>query len=461
MRSTLIIIIISALNIPSLSAQIDAFIESEMTQRNIPGLAACVVKNQEIVWSNAYGTANFDTNTPVQTNTLFTVASISKLFVATALMQAYEAGLIDLDTDINNYLDFDVVHPDFPNTALTARMLLRHRAGIRDPEGDMYDYWTTGDYPGELGDFLENIITPTGNNYQANYFSPNHAPSSSTFYSNIGFSLLALMVEQVNEQPFHAYCKENIFDPLCMDNTTFWWADVDQNNAAMPYDFINGQHVALDYYSIALYPSALIKTNVTELANFLLAYTGRGIVDGVQILESSSVDLLTPYDFNTENLGWWNGTSWTFTFHFPDDEVWFHGGYMPGIRARLNYYPDNGTGIIILTNGEGQYGFIEEELAANIVNFATDQPLSLPCNTTSIADVTNSNVQVYPSPSDGVVHIEGETIQSLEIFDMQGKKVLFKHNENYLRLNINYEGMIQFKIQTISGEIIFKRVLIL
>jgi CubicO group peptidase (beta-lactamase class C family) len=451
-------IILFLLSIQVSIGQIDDFIQNEMMLENIPGISACVVKNQEIVWSNAYGIADFETNIAVETTTLFTVASISKLFVATAIMQVYEDGLIDLDTDVNEYLDFDVKNPNFPNAILTIRQLLQHRSSLRDPEGDMYDYWEEGDHSADLHDFLENILSPAGNNYHANYYNSNAGPGSTQWYSNIGFSLLAIVIEQLTDMPYHSYCKVNVFEPLCMDNTTFFWSETDVSNTAMPHRYVNGEYQALGRYSIALYPSALIKTNVIELANFMLAYTGRGTVGGVQLLESSSVDLLTPYDFTSENLAWWNGTNWTFTFHFPDDEVWFHGGYMPGIRTRLNYYSDDSTGVIILTNGEGQYGWIEEELAANIANFVTTSPTELPCMITNLDVDKKTEIEIYPSPSNGTIQIGNSNVKSIKIHDMTAKEIPFQSTSDFQSVYVKSKGLFILEIELQTGEILLEKI---
>ena len=245
-----------------------------------------------------------------------------------------------------------------------------------------------------------------------------------------------------------------------MDNTTFFWSETNIENTAMPHRYINGEYQALGHYSIALYPSALIKTNVIELANFLLAYTGRGTVDGVQLLESSSVDLLTPYDFNSENLGWWNGTNWTFTFHFPDDEVWFHGGYMPGIRTRLNYYPDDSTGVIILTNGEGQYGWVEEELAANIVDFVTSVPTELPCVISDIETIEEKKIEIYPSPSNGLIHINSTKIDNMKIYDLMGNGIPFRSTDDFHSIFLERKGLFLLEVMLETGELLFQKIII-
>ncbi|MGK0390326.1 MAG: CubicO group peptidase (beta-lactamase class C family) [Maribacter sp.] len=413
----------------------DSFIQNEMNVKHIPGISVGVIKGQEVVWSGAYGYANIEDNIPVTTETLFTIASISKLFVATSILQLYENGLIDLDADINSYLDYDIVNPNFPNMPITARMLLEHKSSLKDPESQIYNYQSIGDYGADISPFIQNIITPTGNNYQGWYFSSEDAPGTYQLYSNIGFTLLAVVLEHITDIPYHQYVKENIFEPLCMDNSSFFYEDVGIDNVAMPYDYVNGNYVPLGYYAIALYPSALIKTNVIELSRFLIAYTGRGAIDGYTLLENSSVDLLTPFDFNLDNLGWWNGTYWTFTFHAPNDEVWFHGGYMPGIRTRINYYPSDSTGIIILTNGEGQYGFIEEEFAAEMASFATSEPDVLPCFSSAVSEINTHDFSIYPNPSNGDIYVKNIDIDGLQIFDVAGRKISFqKVDDRHIRI---------------------------
>ena len=108
------------------------FIESIMESDNIPGLSVAVVKGEHIVWDKSFGMANIEQNIPVSDTTMFMLASVSKTVTATALMQLWEDDLINLDEDINSYLPFNVVHPDYPNISITPKMLLTHTSGIKD-----------------------------------------------------------------------------------------------------------------------------------------------------------------------------------------------------------------------------------------------------------------------------------------------------------------------------------------
>ena len=108
------------------------FIESTMETHLIPGLSISIIKNNDIVWEKQLGYANIINNIPVDENTMFILSSISKTVTATALLQLFEEGLFNLDDDIDNYLPFNVNHPDYPLTPITFKMLLTHSSGIKD-----------------------------------------------------------------------------------------------------------------------------------------------------------------------------------------------------------------------------------------------------------------------------------------------------------------------------------------
>ena len=116
------------------SQELDLLINSAMQTYHVPGLAALIIKNDSIVWSNNYGYANVSLNKPVEDSTLFMMASISKTITITALMQLWEDGLFDLEDNINDYLqpDFQIHHPNYPNDTITFKMLMTHTSSIDD-----------------------------------------------------------------------------------------------------------------------------------------------------------------------------------------------------------------------------------------------------------------------------------------------------------------------------------------
>ena len=142
------------------------FIESTMETHLIPGLSASIVKDGNIVWEKQLGYANINDNIFVDENTMFILASISKTVTATALMQLFENGLFDLDDDIDDYLPFNINHPDYPLIPITFKMLLTHSSGIKDNWNVMTYY--DGDSQLELGYYLNQYLNPEGEFYNRN-----------------------------------------------------------------------------------------------------------------------------------------------------------------------------------------------------------------------------------------------------------------------------------------------------
>ena len=117
---------------PQNPTDLDRFILDGMKGAKVPGLAAAVVKDGNIIWTGAYGWANIENKTPVTNETLFQVASVSKPVTAFAIMQLVEQGLLTLDADINEVLPFPVRNPRHPKVPITLKHLLTHTSGIRD-----------------------------------------------------------------------------------------------------------------------------------------------------------------------------------------------------------------------------------------------------------------------------------------------------------------------------------------
>ncbi len=111
---------------------LDPYTKTQLSRAHMPGLSAAIVKNGQIVWTGAYGYSRVNTKEPVTSETLFELASVSKTVIATAVMQVWESGFLDLNADINLYLPFKVVNPLFPDLPITTRMLLAHTSSIHD-----------------------------------------------------------------------------------------------------------------------------------------------------------------------------------------------------------------------------------------------------------------------------------------------------------------------------------------
>lgn len=385
----------------SLSIILDEFIQEEMDNNSIPGLSACIVKGEEVVWKAAYGMANIQTNTPVSLETKFTLASISKLFTATACAQLWERGILDIDADINDYLPITIINPNFPNIPITTRQLLQHKSSLHDFESDLQLWDEIGDPIFDLETFCTEYFVEGGDLYVGNNWGQTTPGNSNYWYSDAGFTLLGYIVQEASGMPFDEYCESNIFSILEMPSSAWFYADIDIATLAMPYDN-NGQ--PFGYFSVPEYPAAMLKANVEELAHFLIAYTQKGVYKNSNLVEANTFENIVPSNMNN-GFGWWGKDTW---YGDPTGSFWSHGGFMNGVRTQLNYYPADSTGLIILTNGEGAYGNIQDKMESLIPLFET-------ATSTSTESIPSKEYRLYPNPLTDYLRIENKTSGRLKI----------------------------------------------
>lgn len=174
-----------------------------MYKGKIPGLSAVVVNATDILWANAYGYSDPENQIKATTETLFTHASISKTVISFVVMQLYDLGLVDLDENVNTYLDFDIKNPHHPHDPITLRQLLSHTSSINDDrysdEAVFDSIRVVGDWPGTVGDFLKSLLVPGGKNYASSSWH-RYAPGKRFDYSNIGATTAAHVAECVAQK---------------------------------------------------------------------------------------------------------------------------------------------------------------------------------------------------------------------------------------------------------------------
>jgi len=343
------VFLVSALSYCSLYSQtLDDFIIEQMNQNHIPGLAACIVRQGEVLWSGNYGMANFDANIPVSSTTIFMLASVAKTVTATALMQVYENNRFQLDDSINAFLPFAVRNPRYPETPITFRMLLTHTSAIQD-NFDVMPY-VDGDPTIPLGEYLEDYLTPGGKYYDPNRNFYAFRPGTNWAYSNIGIALAGYLVEAITGIPFDTFCNDSIFAPLGMSNTAWFLRDLDTTLIARPYYFDGVNYVDYGLYGYADYPDGQLRTTVTSLAKFLQANIQYGALCDERILDSSTVRMIRsaqiPLIDPTQGLVWYTTIS-------NGKTIWGHNGGDLGVTTEMFLSESDSTGVIVLTNGEG------------------------------------------------------------------------------------------------------------
>ena len=333
---------------------LDRNIRDVMNDQHVPGLAACTIKNGELVWVGTYGHANLDQNISVTMDTIFMLGSISKIVTGIALMQLYEEGLIGLDDDINDHIVLDVVHPDYPETAITPRMLLSHVSSIRDNWSVLGPLEVSGmDTPLSLEEFIQSYLTPSGVHYYADNFI-DAEPGTQDEYTNVGATLIAYLVEAVSNTTFEEYCQQHIFEPLGMNETSWFMSNLDTEKMAMPYLYSGSSFIPYGHYSSAVYPCGFIRTSVEQLALLMTALMEYGTVGTTTILNNDTLQMMMTihYPSLVSNYG---------LFFENFGVLWGHGGSGPGVATRMLFYPEAHEGVIVMMN-------IENHVAVNSIH---------------------------------------------------------------------------------------------
>ncbi len=332
-------------------AGMDSLIEDIMTRYHIAGGAYCVLKDGEIVWKQNKGYANIEKNRLVSDSTLFTMASISKTFTATALMQLWEEGLFELDDDINHYLpeDLQVHHYYYPEESITFRMLLTHTSGLKDNWGLLDQVESEGDPKMALDSFLIQYFNTGGEFYSKNNFY-NMKPGVEFQYCNVAFGLIGYLVEAITGIAFDQYCETYLFVPLGITNSAWFLSQIDPADMAMPYKWEGQSYSPYGHISDPIYPCGFLKTSLTQLAHFLSLY----MINTETLLDSTTMNMMVKDHlelvehpdgdtYRGQGLCWYEqlwGNEW----------VWGHTGGWYGVANAMFYNKDENYGFIDLTN---------------------------------------------------------------------------------------------------------------
>lgn len=267
-----------------LEAFIDGVIYSQMDEHNIVGVTLAVVQDGEIILSKGYGYANRENRISVNpADTLFRPGSTSKLFTWTAVMQLVEQGLIDLDADINEYLDFEIPDKLYGSRSsttpepVTMAHLLTHTPGFEDQGADLFVL--SAEEMQTLEDYLKN-------NIPARVFFPGEVMA----YSNYGTALAGYIVELVSGIPFAEYIERNIYDPLDMRNSTFRQPLPDNlaPNMANGYNFYMGNYYKGSFEYISALPAGSKSSTAEDMAKFMIAHLQNGRYGEQRILQEST-----------------------------------------------------------------------------------------------------------------------------------------------------------------------------
>lgn len=330
-----------------------AWLEGQMAYRNLPGIAVGVVSDQQLVWSKGFGSADIKAGRAMTPQTRFRMASHSKLFTATSIMQLREQGKLRLDDPVSKYLPWFTLKPTGDDDGeVTIEELLTHSSGLPREAGD---HWSTNQFP--TAEELKALMPDR----QAAF-----PPATRWKYSNLAYSIAGLVVEAVSGERWSDYVQRHIFSPLGMSASS-----VDKNDPALTVGYgrrmPDGSRAIIPFIDAKGMGSATgISSNVEDMAKFVSAQFRRGKMGGAQILSTPSLRLMHRVRSVEEN--WQSGTGIGFGISRIKDRTYVgHGGGYLGNTTNTLIQLDDKVGVIVLTNtNDSDPGGVARQLMATV-----------------------------------------------------------------------------------------------
>ena len=328
--------------------QFESIVNDAVQSGQIAGMAIGIVRNGQLVYARGFGVRDLNTGQPVTESSLFHVASVSKPFAATAVMQLACAGKLDLDAPLTHALPYFALD-DARLPGVTLRRILSHMSGIPDVNDDNWNWGSQENDDGALERFVRSLTN------QKLDFDPGERYS----YSNTAYDVMGDVIAKASGQTFEAYVKDHILDSLGMCTSTFLRADVDQTLATNGHIAnAEGKVRVVDVYPYnrAHGPCSSLHSSVVELSHWAIATMNRGELDGRRILPSEAVEAMWAQQVQDAD-GNGRGLGWALSEYWDQRCVWHYGGD-PGYAAGLLMYPDVGAALIVLVNSDwGLFNF--------------------------------------------------------------------------------------------------------
>ncbi len=319
--------------------ELEPIIQELIKQQDIPGLALAIVEKRQVLYAKAFGIQSLaDASNKVTTRSLFQMASVTKPFVATGVLQLIEDGKIEFDTAAVKYLPHFKMG-DERYKQITVRHLLSHTAGI--PHLTDYEYYNPQFDEGALKRFVGNL----------NNLTLIAAPGTKYQYSNIGYDILGNLIAEVSGLSFEHYIEKQILIPLGMNSSTLLLKQADS-------ELLTSPHVLDSLYSVVVNefypynrihaPSGALYSNLSDMTQWALVNVNRGEINGNRILKDSTYDIM----WTSTNDDWKQmGISWFIGEHQGHQTISHSGGTI-GYGSFLIMIPSKSLAVIVMSNYE-------------------------------------------------------------------------------------------------------------
>ncbi len=325
-------------------------IDSIMKVYKMVGLSVAVVKKGDLIYTHSFGLKNIATNTPLTDDNIFRIASISKSFSATAVMQLVEAKKLSLNDDVSKLIGFTVRNPKFPDKIITLKMLMSHTSSLNDSHG----YFTL--------DSINPAKTPNWAKCYSDY-----APGAGYAYCNLNYNMVGTIIERVSGERFDKYIKAHILDKLglyggyevgALDSAKF--------ATLYEYDSASRQFIAADGaynprtaeinnyvmgYSAPIFsPTGGMKISAADLARYMTMHAYYGKYKGARIISKKSARIMqTPVSGGEGGYGLALMTANNTII--PGEVMKGHSGSAYGLYSMMFFHPKKKFGIVAITNG--------------------------------------------------------------------------------------------------------------
>ena len=359
MKKHLLVLLLSVLAICKIQAQnfntqvsnAEAGIKEVMDSSNVVGFSVAVVKHHKIIYTHSFGLKDIEKNIPLTDNSIFRIASISKSFTATSIMQLVEAGKLSLDDDFSKLVGFPVRNPKYPNTVITLRMIMSHTSSVNDSQGY----------------FSLDVIDPAKNKDFAKCYN-DYEPGKGYAYCNLNFNMTGAVIEKTTGERFDLYVKHHILDPLglyggyCVDSldkskfATLYEYNKDAAKLTAATAAYNPRSEEIKNHVLGVTtpifsPTGGMKISATDLAKYMIMHSQKGKYKGVRIIsENSAIQMQTKLS-DEEGYGLALETTEKL---IPGEVMCGHTGSAYGLYSAMFFNTKKDFGIVVICNGVGE-----------------------------------------------------------------------------------------------------------